>query len=77
MASSLPQEEGPAQAGQDIAERLDVRVAHIEHLLAAFGAQPSGTRQWLLRWIVEAWPVGQPEVYGSGPHADACPEDPQ
>ncbi len=54
-----PPREGHALTVHEIAERVNVPVAQIEHLLAAFEAQPSLIRQWLLRRLAEAWLAGQ------------------
>ena len=64
-------------AVQEIAERLAVPVERIEHLLAVFEAQPTVTRQLLLRRIAEAWLAGQRRRYRGGPHAHAPGEAPR
>jgi len=64
-ARERPQAEGHARAVQEIAERVDVPVAQIEHLLAAFEAQPSVMRQGLLRRLAEAWLAGARKAYSA------------
>lgn len=61
---ALSREDGHARAVQELAERLDVPVAHIEHLLAAFEAQPTVTREQLLQRLAEAWLAEQRKTYG-------------
>ena len=58
-ARELPHEEGHARAVQDIAEQLDLPGDQAEKTLAALEAQPTVTRELLLRHIVEAWLAGQ------------------
>ena len=48
QAKELPQEEGHAQAVQDIAERLGLSVDRVENMLATLEAQPAVTREVLL-----------------------------
>jgi len=62
-AGDLPQEEGHALAIQDLAKRLDVPVERVENMLAIFEAQPTVTRQLLLRQVVEVWLAGQRKAY--------------
>ena len=76
-ARDVPQEEGHAQAVQDIAERLDLRVKHAEKLLAALESQPPVTRELVLRRTVELWLAGQREASRSGPGAKSPREDPR
>ena len=62
-AREISQEEGHALAVQDIAERLGLPVDQ---------AQPTVTRELLLRHIVEGWLVGQLKAYGvRGPAEEA------
>jgi hypothetical protein len=64
-ARELPQEEGHAPAVQDIAERLGLPVDETETMLAALEAPPTGTRELVLRRIVDARLVGQRGAYGA------------
>ncbi len=64
-ARERPHAEGHAVVVQEIAERLDVPAEPIEHLLAAFEAQPSVTRRMLLRRIAETWLAEQRKEYGT------------
>jgi len=70
VARELPQKEGHALAVQEIAERLGLSVDRVENMLAIFEAQPTVTRQRLLRRIVEAWLAGQRELYKAKQHGD-------
>ncbi len=62
-ARDRPQEESHAGAVRDIAEQLGISVAEAERALAALEAQPTVTRELLMRRIVEAWLEGQPKTY--------------
>lgn len=53
-ARERPQEEGHAEAVQDIAERLNIPLKRAEDMLAESEAQPTVTRERLMRRIVEA-----------------------
>jgi DNA-directed RNA polymerase specialized sigma subunit len=57
-ARERPQEEGRAEAVQDIAEKLGIPLKQAEHMLATLEAQPTVTRELLMRRIAEAWLEG-------------------
>ncbi len=63
-ARNRPQEESHAEAVRDMAERLGVPVAEAERTLAALEAQPTVTRELLMRRIAEAWLEGQRKARG-------------
>ena len=68
-ARETSQEEGHAEAVQDIAARLDLPLEQAEKHLAAIDALPTVTRMLLLRRIAEAWLEGQRETrcsHGAG-----------
>ncbi len=52
---AMPQVEGHARAVQDIAGRLGVPTEEVERGLKALEAQPTVTRELLMRGIAEAW----------------------
>ncbi len=58
-ARDRPQDESHAEAVRDMAEQLGVPVAEAERALAALEAQPTVTRELLMRRIAEAWLEGQ------------------
>ncbi len=68
-ARERPEEEGLAAAIQHIAALAEVPVEQAAETLAAIEAQPSITRQLLLRRFVEAWLEGQRrrgDLFGKG-----------
>ncbi len=58
-ARERTQEEGHAEAVRDIAESLEIPLEQTERGLRALEAQPTVTRELLMREIVEAWLQGQ------------------
>jgi DNA-directed RNA polymerase specialized sigma subunit len=54
-ARERPQEESHAEAVRDIAENLGIPEEEVERGLAAIDAQPSVTRELLMRRIAEAY----------------------
>jgi hypothetical protein len=54
-AHEKPSDERHALAIQELAERFALSVDTFQDLLAALAAQPSVTRELLLRQFVEAW----------------------
>jgi len=65
-ARELPQEEGHALAVQDIARSLGLPVNQAEEMLTALEAQPTVTREEVLRRIVEEWLAARWEQYVAG-----------
>ncbi len=63
-ARAMPQDESHAQAVRDIAERLGMPVLDAEQALAELEAQPTVTRELLMRRIVEEWLEGQRKAPG-------------
>jgi hypothetical protein len=63
-ARTMPQEEGHARAVQDIAEQLGIPVEEAAQGLKALEAQPSVTRELLMREIAERWLEGQRREWG-------------
>ncbi len=62
-AREIPQEEGHTQAVRDIAERLEIPLEEAEKSLMAIEAQPTVTREMLMRRIAEAWLESQRTAY--------------
>jgi hypothetical protein len=60
-AHGRPPGERHALAVQELAERFGLLTLRLKELLATLGAQPSVTRQLLLRRFVEAWLAQQRE----------------
>ena len=50
---------------QDIAERLNIPLERADHMLAGLEAQPTVTRELLMRRVAEAWLEGQRRAYRS------------
>jgi predicted ArsR family transcriptional regulator len=48
---------------RDIAERLGISATQVKRALAALEAQPTVTRELLIRRIADAWLEGQRKVY--------------
>ncbi len=63
-ARDHPQEESHAEAVRDIAEQLGIPLAEAERALAAVEAQPTVTRELVMRQIAEAWLEGQRREWG-------------
>ena len=61
----LPEEDGHALAVQDLAERVDLPVAHTENMRTALEAQPTVTRE-VRRRMVEAWLEKQRRLHWAG-----------
>ncbi len=70
VAREMPQEEGHTKAVRDIAERLDIPLEEAEKGLRAIEAQPSVTRELLMRRIAEAWLESQRKAYQQRPQCD-------
>ncbi len=66
VARERPVQEGHAAAIQHIADLAGVPEEEAAKTLAAIEAQPSITRQLLMRRFVEAWLEGQRREYQSG-----------
>jgi len=64
-AKDLSQEEGHAAALWDIAEIAGIDRDQVAETLAAIEAQPTVTRELLMRRIAEAWLEGQRRAYRS------------
>ena len=62
-ARERPQEEGHAEAVQDITARLDIPLEQAEKSLNTIEALPTVTRELLMRYIVEAWLEGERRAY--------------
>ncbi len=58
-ARDRPQEESHAEAVRDMADRLGIPLAEAERALAGLEAQPTVTRELLMRRIAEAWLGGR------------------
>ncbi len=58
-ARERSQEASHAEAVRDLAERLGIPVAEADRALAAIEAQPTVTRELLMRRIAEVWLEGQ------------------
>jgi hypothetical protein len=69
-AHGRPPENRHAVAIQQLAERFDLSVDRLKELPAGLEAQPSVTRELLLRWVVEAWFGRQREEYVRKEHGD-------
>ncbi len=63
-ARDRPQEESHAEAVRDLAAQLGIPLAEAERALAAIEAQPTVTRELLMRRIVEAWLEGHRKEWG-------------
>ena len=75
QAKELPQEDGHALAVQDIGERLRLPLDQVETVLGALEAQPTVTRELLLRRIIEVWLARQWGAYRArGPAGDSDAE---
>ncbi len=59
-----PQKEGHAAAIRQIADLADVNPEKAAEALASMEAQPTVTRELLMRRIAEAWLEGQREAWG-------------
>jgi len=55
---------------KDLAEWVNLPVDHLAELLATLQAQPTVTRELLLRQVVEAWLKEQREECRAGEHGD-------
>jgi hypothetical protein len=67
-ARARPPEAGDALAFMDLAERVNLPVDRLTELLATLVAQPTATRELILRRFVEAWLVHQREAYEADHH---------
>ncbi len=63
-ARDRPQAESHAEAVRDMVERLGIPLAEVERALATLEAQPTVTRELLMRRIAEAWLEGQRRAWG-------------
>jgi hypothetical protein len=68
-AREKPRAEGHAEAVQEIADCLAMPVEKVEAGLAAFEAQPTVTRELLMRRFVETWLEEQRRAYQHGGEA--------
>ena len=57
-------------AVHELAERFGLLVGRLKELLVNLEAQPTVTRELLLRQVVEAWLKEQREEYRAGEHGD-------
>jgi hypothetical protein len=62
-ARARPHKEGHAEAVRDIAARLEIPLEQAEKSLTALEAQPTVTRELLMRRVAEAWLKGQGEAW--------------
>jgi len=62
-AREIPQEEGHTEAVRNIAERLEIPLEEAKKGLMAIEAQPTVTRELLMRRIAEAWLERQRKAY--------------
>jgi hypothetical protein len=69
-ARGRPADERHRLAVQELAERFDLLVDQLRDLLVNLEAQPTVTRELLLRQVVEAWLKEQREEYRAGEHGD-------
>jgi hypothetical protein len=65
-----PSDERHSLAVQELAERFGLLVEQLRDLLVNLEAQPTVTRELLLRQVVEAWLAQQREEYRTGEHGD-------
>ena len=65
-----PSDERHRLAVQDLAERFGLLVDQLKELLTNLEAQPTVTREMLLRPIVEVWLKEQREEYRAGERGD-------
>ncbi len=65
-AKESPQEEGHAAAIWQIADLAGVDPEKVAEVLATMEAQPTVTRELLMRRIAEAWLQGQRKAYRGG-----------
>ncbi len=63
-ARERSQGESDAEAVRDIAERQGIPVSQAEQALAGLEAQPTVTRELLMRWSAEVWLEGQRRARG-------------
>ncbi len=68
----LPEPERQALALMELADRVNLSVDRLTELLATLEAQPTATRELVLRRFVEAWLMHQREAYEAdhGGHDD-------
>ncbi len=76
-ARESPQDEGHVAAVRDIAEKLNIPLVRAEHMLTSLEAQPTVTRELMMRRIAEAWLEGQRRAYRDSfsPHCLGAGED--
>jgi hypothetical protein len=65
-----PPEERHTLAVRELAERFGLLVDQLKEMLADLEAQPTVTRELLLRQVVEAWLEEQRDEYRAGEHGD-------
>ncbi len=63
-----PPEERQALALMELADRVNLSVDRLTELLATLEAQPTATRELILRRFVEAWLMQQREAYEAEQH---------
>jgi hypothetical protein len=63
-----PPDERYALALMELAERVNLPVDRLTELLATLEAQPTATRELILRRFVEAWLAQQREAYEADHH---------
>ena len=64
----LPEPERQALALMELADRVNLSVDRLTELLATLEAQPTATRELILRRFVEAWLMHQREAYEADHH---------
>ncbi len=67
-ARERPPEERHALALMELADRVNLPVDRLTELLATLEAQPTATRELVLRRFVEAWLMHQREAYEADHH---------
>jgi hypothetical protein len=67
-ARERPPEERHALALMELADRVNLPVDRLTELLATLEAQPTATRELVLRRFVEAWLMQQREAYEADHH---------
>lgn len=77
VARARPPEERHARALVELAERLGLPLERLTAMLAALDAQPTVTREYLLRRFVEAWLVPQRDAYDADHHGGHDDERPR
>jgi hypothetical protein len=67
-ARERPREERHVLAIMELAERVNLPVERLTELLATLEAQPTVTRELVLRRFVEAWLMHEREAYEADHH---------